>query len=117
IKADCTVYGASMGNSHNALALSATLDHAMLKQAKARGPFAYRRNSSFSITSFGSFGTWLLALVLSFELCPLGFGADATQRPNIIVILADDLGAKELSCYGNKEHKTPNLDKLAATGV
>jgi arylsulfatase A-like enzyme len=38
-------------------------------------------------------------------------------RPNLIVILADDLGAKELGCYGNKEHRTPHLDKLAATGV
>ena len=40
------------------------------------------------------------------------------KRPlNFIVIMADDLGAKELGCYGNKEHLTPNLDKLAQTGV
>lgn len=36
---------------------------------------------------------------------------------NFIVIMADDLGAKELGCYGNRKHKTPNLDKLAETGV
>ena len=36
---------------------------------------------------------------------------------NFIVIMADDLGAKELGCYGNKEHLTPNLDRLARTGV
>jgi len=43
----------------------------------------------------------------------------ASQRrpPNLIVIMADDLGAKELGCYGNKEHRTPNLDHLAETGV
>ena len=38
-------------------------------------------------------------------------------RPNVVFILADDLGAKELGCYGNTAHQTPNLDKLAATGV
>lgn len=43
-------------------------------------------------------------------------GASA-ERPNIIVILADDLGAKELGCYGNREHRTPNLDALAQSGV
>src|SRR5688572_17702407 len=43
--------------------------------------------------------------------------AAAARPPNFIVILADDLGAKELGCYGNKNHKTPNLDALAAGGV
>ncbi len=40
-----------------------------------------------------------------------------TRPPNLIVIMADDLGAKELSCYGNREHRTPHLDRLARTGV
>ena len=44
------------------------------------------------------------------------FAIDAA-RPNVILILADDLGAKELSCYGSTRHKTPNLDRLAAQGV
>ncbi len=40
------------------------------------------------------------------------------RRPlNFIVIMADDLGAKELGCYGNTEHLTPNLDRLARTGM
>ncbi len=43
--------------------------------------------------------------------------ASPAQRPNFIVLLADDMGAKELSCYGNAVHRTPNLDKLAETGV
>src|SRR5262245_49651779 len=51
----------------------------------------------------------------------LAFAAQAiaaeSQRPNLILILADDLGAKELGCYGNAEHRTPNLDRLAAAGV
>src|SRR5688572_33095891 len=43
--------------------------------------------------------------------------AAAGRLPNFVVILADDLGAKELAWYGNKNHKTPNLDALAAGGV
>src|SRR5215212_10551383 len=39
------------------------------------------------------------------------------QRPNIIYIMADDLGYADLSCYGRKDYKTPNLDKLASQGV
>ncbi len=40
------------------------------------------------------------------------------ERPlNFVVIMADDLGAKELGCYGNRKHRTPNLDELARTGM
>ncbi len=39
------------------------------------------------------------------------------RPPNFLVVLADDLGAKELGCYGNRKHRTPNLDQLARTGV
>lgn len=39
------------------------------------------------------------------------------QRPNIIYIMTDDMGYGDLSCYGNKNFSTPNLDKLASQGV
>lgn len=39
------------------------------------------------------------------------------QQPNIIYIMTDDMGYGDLSCYGNKKFKTPNLDKLASQGV
>jgi arylsulfatase A-like enzyme len=39
------------------------------------------------------------------------------RRPNIIFILADDLGYTDLACYGSKYYETPNIDRLAAEGV
>jgi arylsulfatase A-like enzyme len=38
-------------------------------------------------------------------------------RPNILAIIADDLGWADLSCFGAPEIKTPNLDRLASSGV
>ncbi len=39
------------------------------------------------------------------------------ERPNIIFILADDMGYGDLACYGNEYIQTPNIDRLAATGT
>ncbi len=39
------------------------------------------------------------------------------RRPSIILILADDLGCGDLSCYGQKKFATPNLDRLASEGI
>lgn len=41
----------------------------------------------------------------------------APRKPNIIFILADDIGLGDVSCYGGDTFKTPNIDKLAQTGV
>ena len=43
--------------------------------------------------------------------------AAPTSKPNIVFILADDLGINDLRCYGRKEHQTPNLDRLAREGT
>ena len=43
--------------------------------------------------------------------------AQSKNLPNIVLLLADDLGYRDLSCYGSTQVNTPNLDKLAARGV
>jgi arylsulfatase A-like enzyme len=43
--------------------------------------------------------------------------AAATRKPNIIFILADDLGYTDLACYGSKYYETPNIDRLAREGM
>ncbi|MEZ6031576.1 MAG: sulfatase-like hydrolase/transferase [Planctomycetaceae bacterium] len=48
------------------------------------------------------------------------FASDATaadERPNIVVILCDDLGFGDLACYGHPSIQTPNLDRLAEEGI
>lgn len=58
---------------------------------------------------------FVFAVILS-SLCISHSSAAATQ-PNIIFILADDLGWGDLGCYGNRIIKTPNLDRMAAEGT
>ncbi|MES2997544.1 MAG: sulfatase-like hydrolase/transferase [Verrucomicrobiota bacterium] len=41
----------------------------------------------------------------------------AAEKPNLLLILADDMGYGDLSCYGSKQIQTPNIDRLAAGGI
>ena len=49
--------------------------------------------------------------------CGAGLAAATAERPNIVLIYADDIGYGDLSCYGATAVKTPNLDRLAKAGV
>lgn len=43
--------------------------------------------------------------------------AGAAERPNVLLVLADDMGIGDLGCYGGRVLKTPNIDRLAAEGI
>lgn len=55
----------------------------------------------------------IIALLLGLYANPLS----AAPRPNVIVMIADDLGENDLGCYGNEAVRTPNIDRLAAEGM
>jgi arylsulfatase A len=58
-----------------------------------------------------------LGLVAATLLPCLAAAEEKPARPNVVFILADDLGVNDLGCYGRKDHRTPNLDRLAREGV
>lgn len=57
-----------------------------------------------------------LSLIALLSAAPL-VAAEPTKTPNVVFILADDLGYGDLGCYGQKKIRTPNLDKLANDGM
>ena len=68
--------------------------------------------------------TTLYATVASILLSAIGAilsspaaSAEPLQKPNVIYIMADDLGYGDLGCYGQKRIKTPVIDRLAAEGI
>ncbi len=61
----------------------------------------------------------VFALLAALLLAPCSFLAAAaeTARPNVVFFLADDLGQRDLGCYGSTFYETPNLDRLARDGA
>ncbi|MFK8112486.1 MAG: sulfatase [Rubripirellula sp.] len=58
----------------------------------------------------------LCGVIASLVIC-LGHGSAESTPPNIVLILADDLGWNDLGCYGETVFETPNLDRLAGQGT
>ena len=61
--------------------------------------------------------TFCFAFVVSIFGCSLATAVQSNDQPNIVLIVADDLGIFDLGCYGRRDHNTPNLDKLASQGI
>ena len=61
------------------------------------------------------------SIVLAFAILVTCIGARAhaapAKTPNVILILTDDQGYSDLSCYGSTRIKTPRIDKMAADGI
>ena len=62
-------------------------------------------------------GVIILSVVVILSVSLAGCKESIDNRPNIILILADDLGYGDLGCYGQTNFSTPNIDKLAEEGM
>uniref|UniRef100_A0A2K6RAF3 Arylsulfatase L n=1 Tax=Rhinopithecus roxellana TaxID=61622 RepID=A0A2K6RAF3_RHIRO len=64
------------------------------------------------------FRSWLAGmLAVLLALAPSASSNISTSRPNILLLMADDLGIGDIGCYGNNTMRTPNIDRLAEDGV
>ncbi len=64
--------------------------------------------------------TWsffALSMAVALAATSSAWASAPENRPNIVLILADDLGVNDLACYGRSEHRTPHLDRLAGQGI
>lgn len=59
---------------------------------------------------------FLLLTLLAFSVASL-FGANPLQRPNFVFFLVDDMGWADGGCFGSTFYRTPNMDRLAASGT
>ncbi len=59
----------------------------------------------------------LFSALLSLISLPLSADSAAPRPPNIVLFVVDDLGWRDLSCYGSSFYNTPNVDRLAASGM
>ena len=66
------------------------------------------------LTCRGTFGATIGTVVLTVLLASGLFAAD---KPNVVILFADDLGYGDLGCYGSPTIRTPNLDRMAAEGL
>ncbi len=59
----------------------------------------------------------LIILAFSLIVTPVFMFAENANKPNVVMIVIDDLGWKDLGCYGSYFYETPNIDRLASEGI
>ena len=59
----------------------------------------------------------LLLGILMLVSATSGSAAEAAGRPNIVLIMADDVGYECFGCYGSRQYRTPSIDQMARRGV
>lgn len=59
----------------------------------------------------------ILLIMIILMICPFAWSAPSQSRPNIILVFIDDMGWGDLSCFGNTNVTTPNIDRLASEGI
>ncbi len=107
--------GSEFSLNDDSLTLAPTLPRngqlAVGTQAELEGKFCYLRTLLFKVVR--------ALVILTTMLVALGVGADvlADDRPNILFIMADDVGQEVLGCYGGQSYATPHLDELARSGM
>src|ERR1700686_152029 len=82
---------------------------ALRSRRMGRKPMSFRTHPSRRSLIAGAAGT--LAFATADRI------AAQAGKPNIVFILADDLGFADVSCYGQRDYTTPNVDRLALEGV
>ena len=91
--------------------------HQRNAETPARQPLTIsRREPKYWLRKLAVFAVaWSLALSLRID-DSTAYSAEAASRPNVIVIMADDIGVEGLNCYGGTSYRTPRLDEMAAEG-
>jgi arylsulfatase len=92
--------------------MKSNAERLQLRMSSGVGPFGVCLMAWRSVGA----GAWLLVLTMSVALGAINVRARAAAHPNIVLILADDMGFSDLGCYGG-EIQTPNLNRLAAEGL
>jgi len=85
---------------------------AVSQTAKKEEVFEMIRRDSLKYASVGTTAAWAMPDSTS----TLASDEDNPEKPNVILIMADDMGYADLGCYGG-EIETPNLDRLADEGL
>jgi arylsulfatase A-like enzyme len=91
----------------------------MLKCCQASGRSVDEAKSSPAPGHHRLFAFWLPTFVLYIlaSTCSSSAAAAEIQHPNIVFILIDDMGQRDVGCYGSRFYETPNIDAMAQRGM